>query len=149
MMPRKAVMGRRSTVATCSALRIRQPAAIPTMTVLDDRLCARLHEQVHLPRWFHRSYRLVGVVEACGDDQTHFAPDAQVASADVRDLENLDLLHLLDFIYRENTPRYGVRVSHSLRQRLNDPIIPAIAKFLQKRHDVFLARLVVAINSGS
>src|SRR3989442_10342446 len=51
--------------------------------------------------------------------------------------------------YRENTPRYGVRVSHSLRQRLNDPIIPAIAKFLQKRHDVFLARLVVAINSGS
>lgn len=48
--------------------------------------------------------------------------------------------------YRENTPRYGVRVSHSLRERLNHAIAPAIAKFLQKIHDMLLPGLIVAIN---
>ncbi|MGE0823441.1 MAG: hypothetical protein AB7G75_27205 [Candidatus Binatia bacterium] len=32
--------------------------------------------------------------------------------------------------YRENTPRYGVEVSHSLRDRLNKAVHPAIAKLL-------------------
>jgi hypothetical protein len=32
--------------------------------------------------------------------------------------------------YRENTPRYGVQVSHSVGERLNDPLAPAIPKFL-------------------
>ena len=33
-------------------------------------------------------------------------------------------------LYRENTPRYGVRVSHSLREWLKDAVHPAIAKLL-------------------
>ncbi len=76
-------------------------------------------------------------------------PAAAVGQVDYRSMKLGVLTFSPSPTYRENTPRYGVRVSHSLRQRLNDPIIPAIAKFLQKRHDVFLARLVVAINSGS
>jgi hypothetical protein len=32
--------------------------------------------------------------------------------------------------YRENTPRYGVRISHSLREWFKNPVDPAITKLL-------------------
>ena len=50
---------------------------------------------------------------------------------------------------RKNTPKYGVSISHSLREWFNDTIAPAITKFLQKVYDMLLAGLIVAINRGA
>ncbi|MGE0824649.1 MAG: hypothetical protein AB7G75_37255 [Candidatus Binatia bacterium] len=79
----------------------------------------------HLGRWL-----MVGLVVLL---VTVASAQAQIQNDEVgRQQQRLkSIKYELDWLtYRENTPRYGVEVSHSLRDRLNKAVHPAIAKLL-------------------